>query len=308
MINISIIEKGDIKIMSKISVFLLSFILLICCSCERKTEEPIEYSLSYYLEKNGDNVEKVIKAFYNRKDEEWKIIDGKEYIHRGGLIVKYAIYYGETCIGFEMESEEEAKIAVKNQLKISNSLHYKGKFVFPTKLCNFVFFYDEDEIQGNRRNGYWIEENGEKSLLMIGRKHPIEDGVITIDGYQRVSQLALSGVSASNFKSVIIGKDVKILYAGAITGKIYDKIEFVGEIEEIHGSLVSINHPDDFYTVIPKSVKYIGNFAFENGNIFCEQDCKPESWDSGFVCKKAKVYWAGEWEYDGNGVPRPIQK
>ena len=292
--------------MRKVNLIFLVLIIFGLSACEAKTEIPEELTLEYFLEKNGGKVEEVIEFFYGRTGEKWEIIAGIDYIHPGGLIFERAIYYGDNCIGFEMESEQAAKNAVKEQLKISNSLHYKGKFVFPARLYNFVFFYDEDEIKGNRKDGYWIEENCEKTLLLVGINHPVEDGVIIIDGYQRISELALAGVKELHFKNVIIGEDVKILYAGAITGKRYDKIEFVGDIEEIHGSLIAVGS-HTFYTVIPNSVKYLGKYAFGRGNIYCEQPSKPENWDSKFVFGNAKVYWAGEWEYDENGIPKPVQ-
>lgn len=39
-----------------------------------------------------------------------------------------------------------------------------------------------------------------------------------------------------------------------------------------------------------------------------EDESKPEGWDDEFYTLNAKVYYAGEWEYDYHGVPKPIKK
>ena len=46
--------------------------------------------------------------------------------------------------------------------------------------------------------------------------------------------------------------------------------------------------------------------AFSNGNIFCEVSSKPDEWDKDFAVQNAKVYWAGEWEYNEDGIPVAI--
>lgn len=60
------------------------------------------------------------------------------------------------------------------------------------------------------------------------------------------------------------------------------------------------------WIVIPKSVVFIGNFAFSNGKVFCEVTEKPNNWSEYFVTENAKVYYKGEWKYDENGIPTPI--
>lgn len=60
------------------------------------------------------------------------------------------------------------------------------------------------------------------------------------------------------------------------------------------------------YIVIPDSVEYIGSKAFSRGLIFCEADTKPPYWEDDFAIGKTKVYYAGEWEYNSEGIPTPI--
>ena len=61
------------------------------------------------------------------------------------------------------------------------------------------------------------------------------------------------------------------------------------------------------YVVIPASVIDIGYRAFSSGNIYIEVESKPEKWDNSFYGGTAKVFWAGEWEYNENGIPVPIE-
>ncbi len=59
--------------------------------------------------------------------------------------------------------------------------------------------------------------------------------------------------------------------------------------------------------VIPSSVETIGTFAVsassENFKIFCEASSKPSGWDSNWNPDNRPVYWAGDWHYDGQGIP-----
>ena len=90
------------------------------------------------------------------------------------------------------------------------------------------------------------------------------------------------------------------------------------------GSLVRITIPDSvtsigdgvFYycdsltsIVIPNSVTNIGADAFyycDSLTIYCESTSKPSCWDTYWNAFYRPVYWAGQWEYDGNGKPIPL--
>ena len=288
--------------MKKLLFLLISLILVFfTTACENK-----EMDLFRLKELNGWKTELVYKSFYN-VEYEWSSLDGSRYYHRD-FHFKYVIFYGDECVGIEFETEEEAKAATEySNSNSSSSLFQKGKFAFPAELASFVFFYDEKEILGSRNGGYWIEEDGEKTLLLIGKLHPVIDDVITIDGYERISQLVLAGTDKDNFKKVVIGDSVRILYYGAITGKHFDEIVFSKKVKEIRGGCTSKNHTT-FKTIIPKTVEYVGKYAFAGGDIYCEQESMPLNWDPEFITENAKVYWAGEWEYDKKGNPRPIEK
>ena len=62
------------------------------------------------------------------------------------------------------------------------------------------------------------------------------------------------------------------------------------------------------YIVIPSSVEYVGPYAFNHGTVFCDKEPRPEGWNSRCIGEMAKVYWKGEWEYNSEGIPQPINK
>ena len=52
---------------------------------------------------------------------------------------------------------------------------------------------------------------------------------------------------------------------------------------------------------------YIGIEAFTSGTIYVEgYKQKPDGWAEQLAAGDAKVYWAGEWEYDEHGTPKLI--
>jgi hypothetical protein len=284
--------------MKKILFLLICLIFVFfATACENKKKDLFQLK-----ELNGWKTEEVYEFLFKAKYK-WSTVYGSRYTHPAYKF-KYAIFYGDDCIGYEFETEEEAIMAAEYNNSIFYSFCHKGKYAFPARLPSFVFFYDEEEILGSKDEGYWIEEDGEKTLLIIGENHPVIDGVITIDGYERISALVLGGTIENGFKKVVIGDSVRILYYGAITGKKFDEIVFSKNLKEIHGCITSKNNTT-FKTIIPKTIEIVGKYSFSGGNIYCEQESKPLNWHPEFAVENAKVYWAGEWEYDKDGNPQP---
>lgn len=119
------------------------------------------------------------------------------------------------------------------------------------------------------------------------------------------------------------GEDVKEIGTFAFSNrskllsvKIEDGVRVIGEGAFCYSAnLESI--------VIPKSVQYIGANVFigcDSLSIFCDAESQPKTWQDGWNCSfndysnpnreywtYVKVYWAGEWKYDWQGNPVPIQ-
>ena len=61
--------------------------------------------------------------------------------------------------------------------------------------------------------------------------------------------------------------------------------------------------------IIPENVIKIHIDAFRysvNLTIYCEASSKPSGWQEGWNSSSRSVYWAGEWGYDANGNPVPL--
>ena len=61
--------------------------------------------------------------------------------------------------------------------------------------------------------------------------------------------------------------------------------------------------------VIPNSVTSIGSYVFSGCSgltIYCESTSKPSGWNTYWNESVRPIYWAGQWEYDGNGKPIPL--
>ena len=59
------------------------------------------------------------------------------------------------------------------------------------------------------------------------------------------------------------------------------------------------------YIVIPDSVWRIESKAFNYGKIFLE-GIVDDRWEDDFAIGDAEVYYAGEWEYNSEGIPTPL--
>lgn len=303
--------------MKRINILLLILVLSLCCSCKKETETFLEESienteilsaesLEYYLELNGQDSADAFKK--NQKiTGDWEIFTYNEISVNIQKYVTYnkIIFLGDLCVGLEFSSEEEAYEAVEILNSESFSYFVKGKFAFPTYFGCFVFFYGYNEITYDEKLGNYIENNGKKILLQIAPDYPAENGTLKIEGVNGIVHFGIATHKELNFKKVVIGKDIEILYFGSLALRNFEVLEFEGNIQVINGKMTP--HNETFkYTIIPSSVVYVGHYAFSEGDIFCEHSSKPDAWDSEFVTGNAKVYWASEWEYDENGVPQPI--
>lgn len=291
--------------MKKIYCILVLFLLTICCSCTLEKET----CLKDFVERNGKLSASIYKSTLNISGE-WSFYGkGKTTIKSDGQIIHFqdAVYLGPLMVGLEFVSEGAAKNALDIFNSNSYSYYQKDKYLFPTYLGSFVLFYGVNSFNGNDQKGYWFYDKAmdKKILLGIQKNHTLINNNLIIDGYDVLIHRCIALHQDNYYKKVVIGKDVDVLYYGALADKDFEIIEFKGDIEEIHGCQINSNETFK-YTIIPLSVKYIGSKAFKKGNIYCEHESKPDAWDNEFITGTAKVYWAGEWEYNEEGVPVPL--
>ena len=135
-----------------------------------------------------------------------------------------------------------------------------------------------------------------------------------------------------NILSCKINDNTKIINSQAFSNCSYiTNIEIPNSVETIEyaafdgcSSLTSINLPKSLKlisleafrycrslesVIIPKSVEFVYNSVFEgcsNLSIYCEAESRPNTWNEKWNDSNITVYWAGQWEYDANGNPVPL--
>ncbi|MBQ9107373.1 MAG: leucine-rich repeat domain-containing protein [Clostridia bacterium] len=147
-----------------------------------------------------------------------------------------------------------------------------------------------------------IPDNGFSSCLAL-QTVVIPSSVTIIDNS------AFSG--CTGLKSVVFGENSKLEFIG-------------GYVFYCCSSLESIVIPDGVTTigakafymceslvsaVIPDTVENIYEYAFggcNNATIYCHHEELPSGWDGTWNSSGRPVCWAGEWEYDEDGNPKPL--
>lgn len=133
--------------------------------------------------------------------------------------------------------------------------------------------------------------------------------VVIPSSVTKIDNSAFGG--CTGLKSVVFGKDSKLEFIG-------------GDVFNCCSSLESIVIPDGvtaigagtFYkceslvsAVIPDTVEYIYAYVFSgcnNATIYCHHEELPSGWYETWNASGRPVCWAGEWEYDEDGNPKPL--
>ena len=232
-----------------------------------------------------------------------------EYVWALWLTNKQYTYLNDIVIA-ECENKEKA-IEYKNFLnnKINGLYVQEDNLVYCDAGPAYLLKYGEPL----EKDGYLYYELDNGDTLLFGdicncsseqkgtnTTTTIPEWVDIIGGSMYV---AAYSVHNPNADTLIIPKNVKEIKPSAFGCTQYKKIVLSEGLEKIRtmafDGLVNLE-----YTIIPKSVRFIGDHAFNYGNIFCEVYQKPIGWSSVFATDQAKVYYADEWYYDENGVPQ----
>jgi hypothetical protein len=171
-----------------------------------------------------------------------------------------------------------------------------------------------------------IEENA--FFACVDLNYKIEDGIKYL-GTEDNPYLAMMSTTDEFYgESIIMGEETRVIYDsfGFIFNKEIKKFQLSNNIKRIprfcfhYSKLLEIILPsnlviiDDYglagceslsTIVIPKSVEYIGAYAFyniKNLSIYLESETIGENWNEEWNYENSPVYLKGEWEYV-DGVP-----
>lgn len=307
-------------------LFLLLIVILICfsSSCQKEkteseiveedtTEEVLEDLLS--LEKLYSNIDQYEDEFYvDLGITDTKLLERSEM----GKSTKenYDECFGEkvvSCIigksldevfdgcfiAVEFESYQDAESAYQT-LGGNDLIIYKGLYTLYKNLIlidHYAAYYLTGDYDTDLVNDYKItnEDNILLSTLKLPTNYNIPTGIKRIAGFS----MELSGV-----KKVILNEELEEIGMFAFSFDV-EEVVFNKNLKTIRlGSFLACENLK--YVVLPKTIKKIEYAAFATGNIYCEVSTKPVGWEDEFCIGDAVVYWAGEWEYDENGIPYPL--
>ena len=266
---------------------------------------------------------------YEDLDVKWLVEDPNETLKYYGfenIIISSFSYHNEGCQPeiIECLSEQDAK-KISEELSYGMYLYYyREKIVYNSALFSLIFMEGLDNLYFNRTFIYSTDQK----ILLGGTVQPAIYEFKLPETLESVGEYGLS--FTKNIKKIICNEGLKrICFAGMITMKDLEEVELNEGLTTLGPlcfnycfNLKKINIPSTLkkiyyysfyncdsleYIVIPKTVEYIANGAFNKTNVYCEAESKPASWDDEFICEDAKVYWAGEWEYNSEGIPTPIK-
>lgn len=232
------------------------------------------------------------------------------YLRNEEIPFKYVVYLYYVIEGeeleqpylYELESVEKARELCiyynDNRDSISPKMLYKNNIIYYENRISSIILgeYDKNIVDNN------IFSLNKKTLIA----HIPESNIVTIPDVKEIGDSCfelnyyLTHVITNNNLEKI-GRYAFVNCFSLSKVELNDKLTYIGPLAFCFNYNLT-------YIVIPKSVEYIGRFAFSDTIVYCEAESKPEGWDDVFYTLNAKVYYAGEWEYDYHGVPKPIKK
>ena len=187
---------------------------------------------------------------------------------------------------------------------ISLNVYYNGTL---ENWCNIGFnscYFGVEELSNlyiKDECGIYQYNNGKYKLLTE---------IIIPDEITEIGNSQFSGFSIT---SVFLHDEVITIGESAFAHcSVLTKIKIPDSVTSIKAEAFS-NCAGLFCFIIPKSVTTIGHYIFSDCNrvvVYCELSSQPTdwhtSWDSGWNPTSFQIYWAGQWEYDENGNPEPL--
>ena len=320
--------------MNKIrNIFLIIVLMCILCSCQTQEQQKEHIDIDYdffcdefgcELENEKINLEELFQNNFSVIRHKMQLID-KVYWD-----MKYRVYTKEempenlvfTCS--YLYGEHYTAIAQIYTHNISSG----------EKNWHFLAVEFDSSQAAKERLEYLVNEQGTIELFQYnnclisifkGRSLLFQESVM-IDGceYTKDGFILVDGMTS---KKVILPEATRRIDVFAFTGSYSikevvcnDNLEHIGAIAFHHSGLETIILNENLksigleafswsklkYVVIPKNVIEIKNSAFTNCIIYCEVEEKPSGWSENCFSDGTTVYYKGEWEYNSEGVPVPI--
>ena len=286
---------------------------------EYASEEILKGKFSYYTYELSEISEGCEFDFLLNDKAIYKN-EGIDRVIIKSLEVDGEITYGISVIEFKTVEEAEQMMA-KKDLETIDFVRYEN-LVYYIDTFGFIFIYGNSVEKGQF---YCSNDN---LVIYLYNAYYQEEIVVTTNDVKYIINYALH--MNSTIKMLMCGENLEKIGVGACKKmeslecfKANSQLKSIGykafsENPKLKTVILNagLEYIDDKafdecpsleYVVIPASVIDIGYRAFSSGNIYIEVESKPEKWDKSFYGGTAKVFWAGEWEYNENGTPVPIE-
>ena len=305
-----------INVKKNLMFLLLIFFVFILTSCggskeridglndimNKIDEEFIRQTEQYFYEDSEIHFELIDKKTTDKKKYEKivKKVYGYDFDRAIIMIDKTYDKYYIAYLDFYQNCDKFPHNELRNDPLLYNVYHYSGTIInevlyYCLSFPHFFKFDDTYRVEGN------YEMYGLSIIQYIGsnEKSIVIPYIKYIESYSFANNKTL--------KSVVIPSSVQYIYANSFRNCEELEKVFIGSNVEIIGNYAFYNCKKLKFVVIPKSVNNMSRAAFNYGSIYCEHEYRPFGWNINFATGDAKVYWKGEWEYNSEGIPQPIQ-
>lgn len=272
----------------KIFLIIISIIVIFgCSSCKGDNNDYIDISKNF-----EDKVVMIYRTYdlghsslslvekSKLSDDEYKFY--KEHYSHVDFINMILIEYDfSKPFAIQFESIEKANEAF---IYFGNNYFQHANCIFLDINVSYEFIYNVE--RNNNLNGIHLKFNDTYPWVKI------EKDIYKVSG--------LSGKYQQNLERIILNKSVIEVapYAFYNCSKLceaYLIVKRIGDYAFYDCPLTRVE--------ISSTVEYIGENAFNSGDIFVFHESKPNSWPDNFATGDAKVYWLPDFEIDANGRP-----
>lgn len=297
-----------------IILFILSFFMIICSSCER-----LKGQLKEYYDANMEETMKIYQYLWETDSAtphfmKKNALRGTNYYEkwRCQSAIKCDFYIDNRSytqfIAWEFSDETDAKnyLAYSNGISGYQKYNIKENIVFENS--SFMYFlFDDYKVVDDL---YLVSNDG---ATFIGLKDGIKTDnldVILPESITNAAGFALRARNEDSNYSKIINKIVcnkNLKSIGTLFAPVFTKkVELIlNEGLEYLGSAIFENHNKSYTDiVIPSTVKGIAENAFYYCNLYINANKGEQLWNSMIaIGETSNIYYKEEWEYNDEGKP-----